>query len=182
MIILKIVVVMVAIVSVAAVVALFTKNKYTLTREVVINRAKPDVFNFIKLNKNQKLYSKWLSLDPETKIELRGTEDGTPGSILAFDSKDKKAGKGEWETTKVQEYERVEFELRFLEPFAFVANGYFATEELSADHTRITWVYNSGMDWPMNFMLLFLDMDKLVGNDIQSSLVTLKAKLENHNQ
>jgi len=179
MIILKIVVVLVAIVSVAAVVALFTKNKYTLTREIVINRSKPEVFDFIKLNKNQKLYSKWLSLDPNTKIELRGSEDGTPGSILAFESKNKKVGKGEWETTKVLEYERVEFQLRFLEPFAFVADGYFYTKAVSTEQTKITWVYNSGMDWPMNFMLLFLDMDKIVGNDIQASLTSLKNKLEN---
>src|SRR6187402_2900437 len=108
MIILKIVVVLVAIVSAAAVVALFTKNKYTLMRYIVINRPVPAVFEFIKLNKNQKLYSKWLSLDPNTKIELRGAEDGTPGSILAFESKDKKVGKGEWETTQVLEYQRVE--------------------------------------------------------------------------
>ena len=178
MIIIKIVVVLVAIVSVAAVVALFTKNKYTLTRNIVINRSKPEVFNFIKLNKNQKSYSKWLSLDPNTKIELRGAEDGTPGAILAFESKDQKAGKGEWETKKVQEYERVEFELRFLEPFEFVANGYFSTQEITGGQTRITWVYNSGMDWPMNFMLLFLDMDKIVGNDIQVSLASLKSQLE----
>ena len=178
MIILKIVVVLVAIVSVAAVVALFTKNKYTLTRAIVINRPKQEVFSFIKLNKNQKSYSKWLSLDPNTKIELRGSEDGTPGSILSFQSKDKKAGTGEWETTKVLEDERVEFELRFLEPFAFVATGHFSTEAVSAEQTKITWVYNSGMDWPMNFMLLFMDMDKIVGNDIQTSLVALKNNLE----
>ncbi len=141
--------------------------------------AKPDVFAFIKLNENQKLYSKWLSLDPDTKIELRGAEDGTPGSILAFESKNKKVGKGEWETTKVVEYERVEFTLRFIEPFAFVANGYFSTQAVTKDQTRITWVYNSGMDWPMNFILIFLDMDKIVGNDIQISLTSLKSKLGN---
>lgn len=179
MIILKIVVVLVAIVSVAAVVALFTKDKYTLTRDIVIDRAKPEVFAFIKLNKNQKSYSKWLSLDPNTKIELRGAEDGTRGSILAFESKDRKTGKGEWETKKVLENERVEFELRFLEPFAFVANGHFSIESVTANQTKIIWVYNSGMDWPMNFMLLFLDMDEIVGNDIQTSLISLKNNLEN---
>ena len=179
MIILKIVVVVVAVIAVMAVIALFTKNKYTLMRDIVINRTRQDVFAFIKLNKNQKLYSKWLSLDPNTKIELRGTEDGTPGSILAFESSDKKAGKGEWETKKISNNEYVEFELRFLEPYAFVANGRFATESVSPAQTKVTWEYNGGMNWPMNFMLLFLDMDKLVGNDIQTSLVSLKNNLEN---
>lgn len=179
MVLIKIVVVLVAIISVAAVVALFTKNKYTLTRDIVINRAKNDVFAFIRLNKNQKMYSKWLSLDPNTKIGLRGAEDGTPGSILTFESNDNKAGTGEWETKKIVEDERIEFELRFLKPFAFVANGYFSTDRVADNQTKVTWVYHSGMDWPVNFMLLFLDMDKLVGHDIQTSLHSLKRNLEN---
>lgn len=111
--IIKIVVVIIAIIAVAAVVALFTKNKYTLTRDIVVNKPSQEVFDYIKLNKNQRSYSKWLSLDADTKIEFRGAADGTPGSILAFESKNKKAGKGEWETKKITEGERVDFELRF---------------------------------------------------------------------
>lgn len=176
--IIKILVVLVAFISVAAVVALFTKNKYTLARDIVINKPKQEVFDYVKLNKNQKSYSKWLSLDPNTKIEFRGAEDGTPGSILAFASKDKKAGTGEWEIKKITEGERVDFELRFLEPFVFTANGHFSIEAIVPSQTKVNWVYNSGMDWPMNFMLLFLDMDKIIGKDIQTSLVTLKSKLE----
>jgi hypothetical protein len=176
--IIKILVVIVAIVSVAAVVAMFTRNKYTLKRDVIVKKPKDEVFHFIKLNRNQTHYSKWLSFDPETRIDFFGAEDGQPGAILAFASKDKRTGKGEWETRRIVEGERVEFELRFLEPFQFTANGHFSTEAVSPTETKVTWVYNSGMDWPMNFMLLFLDMEKVVGNDIQTSLSTLKVRLE----
>lgn len=176
--IIKIVVVLIAIVSVAAVVALFTRDKYTLLRSVVIRKSSHDVFEYIRLNRNQKSYSKWLSLDPKTKIEYRGSQDGTPGAILAFSSNDKKAGTGEWETKKVSPDTGIEFELRFLEPFEFTANGEFQTKALNSQETEVTWIYNSGMKWPMNFMLLFMDMDKLVGNDIQISLENLKNVLE----
>ncbi len=176
----KILVVLVAIVSLAAVIALFTRDKYTLRREIVINRPKQEVFEFVKLNRNQKLYSKWLSFDPQTKIAFAGAEDGTPGAVLKFESKDKRTGKGEWETTRIAEGETVAFQLRFLEPFAFVADGHFDTEALSPAETKVSWVYNSGMKWPMNFMLLFLDMDKLVGNDIEASLFNMKARLESN--
>jgi hypothetical protein len=178
MIIIKIIVIAIAIASVAAVVALFTKNKYTLSRTAVIDRPVDQVYDYIKLNANQHSYSKWLSLDPNTNIELKGAPDGTPGAILAFSSNDRKAGTGEWETKRLQENERIDFELRFLKPFEFTANGSFTTESIPGERTKITWVYNSGMDWPMNFMLLFLNMDQLVGNDIQASLVSLKHKLE----
>ena len=174
----KIITILVAVLSTAAVIAMFTRSKYTLVRKIVIHQPVNNVFDFIRHNNNQKKYSKWLSLDPDTKIALRGAADGTPGSILAFASSNKKVGKGEWETTHIILNERIDFQLRFLEPFAFVANGYFTTEALSSSQTTVTWVYNSGMDWPMNFMLLFLDMEKLVGNDIQASLESLKEHLE----
>lgn len=176
--ILKILVFVIAIVSVAAVVAMFTKDKYTLVRQVVINAPKQEVFDYIKLNSNQKSYSKWLSLDPQTKIGFKGSPDGKPGSILTFESNDKKAGTGELETKRVIDGERVEFELRFLAPFQFTANGFMSTDAVSPGQTRVTWVYNSGMNWPKNFMLLFMDMDSIVGNDIQISLGNLKSKLE----
>lgn len=178
MVVVKIISVLAAIIIAVLITALFTKNKYTLQREITINKPKQEVFDFIKLNRNQHLYSKWLSFDPNTKIEIRGTGDGTAGSILAFESSNHKTGKGEWETKKVTQGERIDFELRFLEPFAFTANGHFLTTAVSENQTTLTWIYNSGMDWPMNFMLLFMDMDELVGNDMAESLQNAKSVLE----
>jgi len=174
----KIFVVIIAIVSVAAVIALFTRDKYTLVRTIVVTKPAPLVFNYIRFNRNQRSYSKWLSLDPHTAIDFKGAPDGTPGAIMTFASNDHKAGTGEWEITNVDEGKRIDFELRFLKPFAFTANGEFRTESLSERETKVIWSYNSGMNWPMNFMLLFLDMDKVVGNDIQISLQNLKVQLE----
>jgi hypothetical protein len=178
MIIIKILIVLVTIIAVLFVVAMFTKDKYTLVREVTINKPKQEVFDYIKLNRNQKAYSVWLSFDPNTKLEIKGAEDGQPGSILAFKSKHRKTGKGEWETKKLTEGEQVDFELRFLAPFVFTANGYLRTEAISETQTKLKWVYNSGMDWPMNFMLLFMDMDKIIGTDMAQSLSNIKAIVE----
>ncbi len=178
MMIIKIVMVLVAIISVACVVALFTKNKYTLKREITIDKPVDTVFDFVRYNKNQKLYSVWLSFDPNTKISINGAADGNPGSVLSFESKNHKTGTGQWEIKKVVPGERIDFELRFLAPFVFTANGYFATARVSENKTRLSWVYNSGMDWPKNFMLLFMDMDKIVGNDLETSLTNIKTIVE----
>ncbi len=178
MIIIKIIVILVAIISVAAVVALFTKKKYTITRDITINKPKQQVFDFIKLNKNQMLYNKWLLLDPTTKIEMKGATDGNPGSVLCFESNNHKTGKGEWEIKKITEGERVDFELRFLSPFVFTANGDIVTEAVSPNQTKLKWVYHSGMDWPKNFMLLLMDMEKVVGTDLAETLGNIKTITE----
>lgn len=177
MILIKIGVIIIAIIALALVLALFTKNKYSITREIIIHKPKQEVFDFIKLNSNQKLYNKWLLLDPYAKIELKG-QDGMPGSILAFDSKSKKTGKGEWEIKKISNGESLDFELRFLAPFVFTANGHLTTETLSPDSTRLKWVYNSGMNWPANLVLLFMDMEKVIGPDLTETMLNIKTVLE----
>jgi len=116
-------------------------------------------------------------LDPDTKIDFTGT-DGEPGFILAFNSKNKKAGKGEQEIKKVIPGEKVEYELRFLEPFQFVATGYTRTDSIGENQTGVKWVYNSGMKYPMNFLLLFMDMEKIIGKDAEETLVNMKRKIE----
>src|SRR5688572_13911348 len=101
MIVIKVFVVLIAVISLAMVIALFSKKAYTITREVVIKRPKNEVFNYVKMMKNQKEYSQWLSFDPTTKIEYRGEIDGSPGFILAFESTDHRTGKGEWEIIRI---------------------------------------------------------------------------------
>lgn len=176
--ILKIFITILAIIAVALIVAMFSKKSYTITREIVINKPAAQVFDYIKLLENQKGYSKWLSLDPQTKITYKGSRDGTPGSILAFESTHEKTGKGEWEIKGITENQRLDFELRFLAPYTFVANGYMTVTPTSPDTTKLTWVYNSGMKWPRNFVLLFLNMDKLIGPDIAESMSNIKRNLE----
>jgi hypothetical protein len=160
------------------VIAMFTKRKYTISREITINTPKEKVFDFIRFNRNQKLYSKWLSFDPNTKIELKGVQDGMPGSVLAFESANRKTGKGEWEIKKVSEGNSLDFELRFISPFPFTANGQFFTEALSSDKTKLKWVYNSGMNWPANIMLVFMNLENIIGNDMAESLGNIKRNLE----
>lgn len=178
MIIIKILAAIGGLICAVLVIAAFTKKQYTLQRSILINKPVEAVFDFIRYNRNQHLYSVWLSFDPKTKIELQGAADGTAGAVLAFESKNKKTGTGEWEIRKILPAERLDFQLRFKAPFAFIADGYFLTERTDAATTRLSWVYNSGMEWPMNIMLVFMDMDKIVGGDLEKSLNNIKRILE----
>ena len=173
----KIFIVVVALVAVLLAIAAFTKRNYTIIREIVIHKPKQQVFDYIKHFKHQPEYSKWLLLDPDTKIDYRGN-DGEPGFILAFNSKNQKAGKGEQEIKKIIPGEKVEYELRFLEPFQFVATGYTSTDSIAENQTGVKWVYNSGMKYPMNFLLLFMDMEKIIGKDAEETLLNMKRKIE----
>lgn len=165
------------IIAVPLIVALFLEKSYIVEREIVINRPKTDVFAYIKMLKNQDQYSRWAMMDPFMKKAYVGV-DGTVGFVSAWDSDNDKVGEGEQEIKAIVEGERLDFELRFFEPFKSTQSAYMTTSAVSDTETRVIWGFNGHMQYPMNLLLLFMDMKKMIGGDLQTGLVNLKAVLE----
>ena len=102
---------------------------------------------------------------------------GTVGFIYAWDG-NKQAGKGEQEIKQLKEGERIDMEVRFERPFKAVSETYMTTENAGGYQTKVKWVFGSKLKYPMNLMLVFMNMDKLLGKDMETSLTTLKGILE----
>ncbi|MGN6293708.1 MAG: SRPBCC family protein [Chitinophagaceae bacterium] len=165
-----------ALIALLLILGLFTKKECNIIREISIHKSKQRVFDYIKLLKNQDYYNKWVMTDPNMKKEFRGT-DGTAGFVYAWNG-NKQAGEGEQEITKVVEGELVDSEVRFVRPFKSVAHATFTTSAISNDQTLVKWHITTGMGYPMNVMLLFMNMDKMMGKDMEISLGNLKKLLE----
>ena len=58
------------------------------------------------------------------------------------------------------------------------AKAYMTTDSIGTTQTRVTWGFDSAMKYPMNLMLLFMNMDKMIGADFEIGLNNLKAILE----
>lgn len=164
------------IIALLLIVALFVSKDMKASRDIVIYKPKSEVFDYIKMLKNQNNYSKWNKLDPNMKSEYRGT-DGTVGFVSAWEG-NSEVGKGEQEITKIVEGERLETELRFIKPFESKASAIMTTTAIDSAHTKVTWSFDSKMSYPMNIMKLFMDMDKAIGDDFSTGLSNLKAELE----
>ena len=146
------------------------------TKEIVINKPVGEVFNYIKYLKNQQNYSKWATLDPNMKNEFRGT-DGQPGFVNSW-SGNKKVGVGEQEITAIEEGKTLHTDLRFIKPFKSFAKSTMTTEAVNANSTKVTWGFESKMNYPMNVMNLFMNMSEMIGKDFSTGLSNLKAVLE----
>jgi uncharacterized membrane protein len=174
----RILIVIAVLIAIPLILALFTKKDYAVERSIVINKPKQEVFNYVKHLRNQDNFSVWTKLDPEMKKEFRGT-DGTEGFVYAWDSqKGDGAGAGEQKIVKITEGESVDMNLHFIRPFEGLADARFTTTEVAANQTKVTWGFKSSMKYPMNAMLLFMDMDKILGKDLATGLKDLKAVLE----
>lgn len=157
--------------------ALFVNGEYSVEKSVDINRAKADVFGYLLLLENQDNFSVWQKMDPEMKKEHTGV-DGTVGFISAWESNNKDVGKGEQEIKDITDGERIDYEIRFLEPFKSTDYAFIKTESLNDSTTVVTWGFWGEMKYPMNLMMLFMDMEGQLGPDLQNGLENLKVILE----
>ncbi|HMH23281.1 MAG TPA: SRPBCC family protein [Puia sp.] len=159
------------------VVAFFAKEEYAIEKEVTIARPRQDVFGYVKLLRHQNEYNKWVMMDPDAKKEYRGT-DGTPGFVATWDSANKNVGKGEQEIKKLTEGERIDLEIRFERPFKGVSFAYMTTRSLAQDQTRLSWVFSGTRNFPMRIFHVLLNLKKMLGKDMETSLSNLRAILE----
>jgi hypothetical protein len=165
------------IIAIPLLIALFVHKEYAVEREVTINRPKQEVYDYVKYLRNQNNYSKWANMDPNMKKEFSGT-DGTIGFVSAWDSDKKDVGSGEQEIKNIHEGDRIDYEIRFKKPFASVASSYMQTQSEGGNQTKVKWGFNGHMPYPMNIMLVFMDMNKMIGNDLQTGLDNLKTIME----
>ncbi|HTL06953.1 MAG TPA: SRPBCC family protein [Chitinophagaceae bacterium] len=172
-----IITVILVLVALFFIVALFTKKAYAVERSVVINRPQQEVFEFIRYLKNQDQYSVWNNIDPGMKKTYQGT-DGNPGFMYAWDSNNKKAGKGEQEIVSVEPNKQLNMRIHFIKPFEGLADAYMRSEMAGQGQTRVSWGLSSTMKYPMNIMLAFINMDTMLGKDLATSLQQLKTILE----
>jgi uncharacterized membrane protein len=174
-IVLRILGVVAAVIALVLIVAIFTKKEYVVERDISINRPNQQVFDYVKLLKNQDHYNKWVMTNPNMKKDFRGT-DGTVGFVYAWDGNEQ-AGAGEQEILNIVEGQRIDAEIRFVRPFKGLANT--TTQTIAeGDQTKVKWSFNGKMPYPFNAMALFVNMDKHLGKDMEIGLQNLKKILE----
>lgn len=165
------------IIGISLFVAFFLEEKYTIIREVNINKSQSEVFEYLKFLKNQDEFSVWAKMDPDMKKYFKGN-DGEVGFISAWDSQNENVGKGEQEIMKITPISRLDYKLRFIDPFDVTHDAYLILEEINELETQVKWGFDDEMPYPMNIMSLFMNMEEMLGPDLQAGLNNLKEILE----
>jgi hypothetical protein len=173
----KIIILIALLIALPLIAALFTPSSYHVEREVTINQPNPLVFGYIKLLKNQNNFSKWALIDPNMEKTYQGV-DGTVGFISAWKSENPDVGQGEQEIINIKEGKRIDYELRFIEPFQSISPAYISTSVIDKNHTKVIWDFDGNLTYPMNIMLWFVDFEKVISDDLQTGLDNLKVILE----
>ena len=141
--------------------------------EIVINKPKAEVFEYLKLLRNQINWNIWDQMDSDKKQEFTGT-DGTIGFIESWEGK--KAGKGAQEIKTIIEGERIESEMRFEKPFKLTNDVIFTTTTVEGNKTKVAFIMAGNSPRPFN--LVFPLMKGKMMKDFQKCLSNLKTVLE----
>ncbi len=170
----KIFYLLLSLIGIVLIISIFLSKDYFIEKSISINRPKSEVFDYVKYLKNQDEYSKWASMDSTMVKTYKGT-DATVGFVSSWEG-NKKVGKGEQEIKKIIEGAKVNYELRFEKPMRDIATAAMSTDSTAPNQTLVKWSISGHMNYPFNFMGLF--MDKMIGGDLVTGLQNLKHKLE----
>lgn len=154
--------------------ALITPNDYSVERSIVINADKAFIMDNVRSLKNMQKWSPWAEYDPNQKVSYTGN-DGEVGSVSRWEGNED-VGVGEQEVTKITD-NRVETELRFIEPWESVSNAYVQVDEVEEGY-KVSWGFTGTNPFPMNAMGVFMNMDEMIGKDFEKGLNKLKAMAE----
>ena len=171
--------ILLGIVLVLFILGLIAPKDYEISRSIVIDKDIKEVFQFLKLIKNQDHWSPWKKKDPNMVHSYQGT-DGEVGFVAKWKG-NKAVGEGEQEIITIIENEAIDTQLRFFKPWKSESIGHILVNKVDDNQTMVTWGFSGRNKFPMSIFMLFMSMDKMVGKDFEEGLANLKKVLEKSN-
>lgn len=154
---------------------LFVSKTCHMERDITINAPREKVWNHVSSLRAMEKWNPWREKDPNIKADFEG-QDGAVGSVYKW-SGNKDVGSGSQTITKLEHSERVETHLHFIEPFEGEADAFTLLVD-AGNGTKVTWGFDTKYAYPMNTMLLFVNIDEMMGEDYNKGLAKLKALCE----
>ncbi len=131
--------------------ALLIPNSYTVSTSILINKPQQEVFDYVKVLKNQEAYSVWLMADKGMPIVYAGV-DGTVGASMTWNSKDDNVGAGSQTITTILGNERIDVDLKFIRPMSDNATASTMLKTTADKQTEVRSEFYGESKFPMNLM------------------------------
>ncbi len=176
----RIAIVLFVLVLIFLVAGLFMEKDFKVTRSVELDEPVQEVYDYVKMLKNQDEFAVWMKMDPNVKKTYTGT-DGEVGFISAWSSEVENVGVGEQEITKMIPNQRIDYAMRFKKPMESEGFAAMIFKSTSENCTHLDWSFSGSMPYPLNVMMPFMDMDGNLGPQLQKGLDNLKVILEKEN-
>ncbi len=165
----------VIIVVLAAVVVAMQPSNFSVSRDILIDAARNDIFQHVNNLKKWERWSPWAKLDPDAKSEFEGAEEGI-GALMRWDG-NKDVGQGSMEIIESMPPEFIKFQLVFLKPMQGTSYATFRFD-VENDKTRVTWTMTGHNNYIAKAVGLIMNCDKMIGGYFETGLKNLKTLAE----
>ena len=150
-------------------------DSFTVKRTASI-KAPPDrIFALINDLHGWGAWSPYEKKDPDMKRTFSGANQGK-GAIYEWDG-NKNVGTGRMEIIEATVPRQIVIKLDFLKPFEGHNTAEFAMDP-RGDNTTVTWAMYGPSSFIFKVMGMFMNMDKMIGDDFAAGLANLKAVAE----
>ncbi|MFN8640336.1 MAG: SRPBCC family protein [Candidatus Binatia bacterium] len=164
-----------ALVALLVVVIAARPAAFHISRSITIQAPPSRVFPRLESPRAQNAWSPWVHTDPKMVVTYDGPFSGV-GATSAWDGPT--AGRGRATITAVTPDREVRQTVEFLSPMQ-ATNRVAFTLVPNGDATVVTWSMDGTNGFIGKAFALFLDIDKMVGDDFEKGLATLKGQVEN---
>lgn len=158
-----------------AVIVALQPSQYVVFRTAIVGAPPPVVFQQVDNMRNWDGWSPWAKLDPAAKVTFEGPPAGK-GSVFTWTGNEK-VGEGRMTVMESRSAELVRFKVDFVKPFAGTSTSEFAFKP-DGNQTVVTWSMSGMNNFIAKAMCLFVNMDKMLGGDMEKGLAQLKAVAE----
>lgn len=150
-------------------------SDFRITRSAHLAAPAYVVYENVNTLNKWEAWSPWAKLDPNAKSTFEGPASGL-GSSMTWNGNNK-VGEGRMTITDNQPNQRVEIKLEFLRPFKAVNTAEF-TFKPEGGQTLVTWTMTGKNNFMGKAFSLFVNCDKMVGNDFEKGLASLSSVTE----
>ncbi len=144
-------------------------KNYHVERSMVVNGSSDLVWNEVSHFRNWERWSPWQEMEPDVKHIYEG-EDGAVGSVMKWEGDKNKTGTGQMTFSAMDPNKKINYDLMFIVPFESKSNGYFTFEGAENNKTKVIWVNEGDISFAMRPMMMFMNMDKMLGGDFERGL------------
>lgn len=152
------------------------KKEYDISRTLVINRSKEDVYNLVRQLKKQTHWMPWLKNDFKGILKFNG-DDGKQNALLYW-RKNNRLFEGTQKIVKLNPGKIMETRVLIIRPANLICLEYKGFKELDENKTKMVWGIRGGLNFPFSVIALFHPVDKMYGENLELGLKNLKMMLE----
>lgn len=153
--------------------------EYEISREITISAPATKIFPYLNNSKLFEAWSPWSKLDPKAVMTYSGSEEGV-GAKTSWENGEK-LGTGSATIIDSVPNVLVRTKLEYVKPYAMEQEAVITIQQVGNDNAVI-WKVKGQNNFIGRLMCLFVNMDKMVGDNFETGLSNLKQIVETSNE